>query len=174
MFETERLKLRNYIESDWERVHLYASVPEFSKFEAWGPNSTEDTKMFIKDAMRKSKKLPQHEFEFAVILKESNELIGGCGIRKDWEFGSVANLGYAINPDYHSLGYASEAARFLISFGFSQLELAVIYATCDIRNVASYRAMEKAGMRRVGEIENHRKMKGKLRSSYCYEAIKPD
>ena len=153
---------------------MYASIPEFSQYDVWGPNSEEDTKNFIKDAQQKEQKNPQYEFEFAVVLKDSGELIGGCGIRRDWETGSVANLGYAISPDFQSRGYATEITVFLLSFGFNDLGLAVIYATCDTENTASYKVMEKAGMKRVGHVKDHKMMKEKMRDSYCYEAIKPD
>lgn len=44
MIKTERLLLRNYKESDFDRVHLYASLPDFSQFDVWGPNTEEDTR----------------------------------------------------------------------------------------------------------------------------------
>jgi RimJ/RimL family protein N-acetyltransferase len=47
--ETTRLMLRNYRTEDWERVHIYGADPIFSRYEAWGPNTPEDTKKFIAD-----------------------------------------------------------------------------------------------------------------------------
>ena len=169
MLETDRLLLRNYRPGDWERVHIYGSVPDFSQYDVWGPNSIEDTQKFVNDSIAKAQKNPRYEFEFAVCLKKENLLIGGCGIRRDGELSSVANLGYAINPDFQSKGYATEATKALIQFGFDQLDLAVIYATCDTRNTASFKVMENSGMRRVGHLQNHKMVKGHIRDSYRYE-----
>ena len=169
MIETQRLILRDYVKSDWERVHLYASIPEFSQYDFWGPNTEADTKNFIADAINKSKKVPRYEYEFAIILKSTNLLIGGCGIRREWESSAVANLGYAVNPEFQSMGFATEVSKKLISFGFDELNLKVIYATCDTNNIASYKVMEKVGMRKVGHIKDHKEFKGKMRDSSRYE-----
>lgn len=169
--ETKRLILRDYVQGDWERVHLYGSLPDFSKYDTWGPNTLEDTKNFISYTIKENEKDPRSQFEFAVILKENNLLIGGCGIRRDWERGSVASIGYAINPDSQGKGYATESAEALIALGFGKLNLRVIYATCDTRNAASYKVMEKLGMKQVGHVKNHKKVKGKMRDSYCYEIL---
>lgn len=169
VIESERLVLRNYTPDDFARVHLYGSLPDFSKYDVWGPNKEEDTEKFISDAIKKSEINPQYEFEFAVCLKEENLLIGGCGIRRETQYSQVGNLGYAINPEFQSKGYASEAAKRIVQFGFEELKLSVIYATCDVRNSASYTVMEKIGMKRVGLIKKHLKIRGHVRDSYRYE-----
>ena len=171
--ETNRLILRDYKKSDFKRVHIYASFPSVSQYSAWGPNTEEETLKFISDAIKKSQKKLQYEFELAIILKEANLLIGGCELKRDWEKGSVANLGYIINPDFQRKGYATEAATKLISFGFEKMSLAVIYATCDTRNKASFKVMENLGMKKVGHIKNHKEIKGQMRDSYCYEILNP-
>jgi ribosomal-protein-alanine N-acetyltransferase len=115
--ETRRLVLRNYRLEDWERVHLYAARPEFSKYEAWGPNSVEDSKKFVGDSV-------------------------------------------------------AQAARALMDYGFNVLKLAVIYATCDVRNAASAKVMEKLGLHRVGLLKGDRMQKGQLRDTLRFEVLK--
>lgn len=167
--ETDRFLLRNYEHSDWERVHLYGADPDFSKYELWGPNSIEDTQKFIADMVEQAASTPRYKFDFAICLKDSGLLIGGCGIRRETEMSKVASLGWAINPEFQSMGYATEAAKALIKFGFEKLNLSVIYATCDTRNNASFRVMEKIGMKRVGFIKGTIEVKGYIRDSYRYE-----
>ncbi len=166
---TERLLLRAYQKEDWERVHIYGVDPDFSKYEMWGPNSVEDTHKFIADMVAQSESNPRYKFDFAVCLKENGLLIGGCGIRRETEFSQVANLGWAINPEFQGRGYATEAAKALIEFGLRELLLSVIYATCDTRNAPSFRVMEKLGMKRVGVIKGTKEIKGHIRDSYRYE-----
>lgn len=168
-FLTERLRLRAYRAEDWERVHIYGADPDFSKYELWGPNSIEDTHKFVGEMVSQASSSPRFKFDFAVCLKESDLLIGGCGIRREAEESLVANLGWAINSEFQGRGYATEAARSLIQFGFGQLRLSVIYATCDTRNTPSYKVMEKLKMRRVGFIKGTKEVKGHIRDSYRYE-----
>ena len=58
LIDTKQLLLRPYIPEDWERVHLYASIPEFSQFDVWGPNSIEDTKKFVAECIAKAAERP--------------------------------------------------------------------------------------------------------------------
>ncbi len=60
-------------------------------------------------------------------------------------------LGYAFAPWAWGRGYATEAARALIDFGFGTLRLDVIEAFAMVDNPASCRVLAKAGMRRIGE-----------------------
>lgn len=170
--ETERLILRDFQSEDWERIHIYGSVADFTKYEVWGPNSVEDTKNFIAEAIAKSNKTPRYQFELAVCLKAENLLIGGCGIRRDTELSNVANLGWAINPEFQNKGYATEAAKALVEFGFKKLKLAVIYANCDTRNIASYKVMQKLGMQNVGLSKGDRIIDSQIFDSFRYEILR--
>jgi [ribosomal protein S5]-alanine N-acetyltransferase len=174
VIETERLFLRNYRVEDIERVHLYRSLPDFSQYDNWGPNTEEDTQKFISNRVARSQKNPIYQFEFAFCLKENELLIGGCGIRREGYSSRVAHLGFGINPEFQSKGYTTEVTRALLKFGFEELKLAVIYATCDTRNKASLKVMEKAGMNQVGRIENHMEVRGHMRDSFRYEICRGD
>lgn len=171
IIETPRLILRGHKPEDWERAHIYGRDPEFSKYEAWGPNTEEDTKKYISDVILQASENPRYKFEFAICLKDSGLLIGGCAIRRESQSSCIANLGWAINPEFQSKGYATEAAKGLIQFGFEQLQLKVIYATCDARNNASSRVMEKLGMKQVGLLKGDKMQKGHLRDTLRYELI---
>lgn len=71
-------------------------------------------------------------------------------------------------------GYTTEAAHKLIEFGFNELKLAVIYATCDTRNIASYKIMEKINMKRVGHMIGDRKIDDQIFDSFRYEILNSD
>lgn len=171
--ETSRLILRDYGHADWERVHIYGSDPDFSKYEAWGPNTVQDTKDFVALMVEDARSVNRWKFDLAVCLKEGELLIGGCGIRRDDAKSDKANLGWAINPQFQGKGYATEAASALIDFGFETLGLSLIYATCDSRNLASARVMEKLGMKFKAHRVADKMQKGHLRDTYLFE-LTPD
>lgn len=173
MLQSPRLFLRDYCTTDWERVHLYGADPEFSQFELWGPNTTEITQKFVADKVAQAQGQPRFEFDLAVCLKDQDLLIGGCGIRREAPKSLIANLGWAINPEFQKQGFATEAAQALIRFGFESLGLEMVYATCDARNTASFTVMEKLGMKNVGLLKNQRMQKGQMIHVLRYELIRP-
>ena len=169
--ELERLTLREYQISDFTTVHTYGADPDFSQYESWGPNSEQDTKDFIDLAISNSQVTPRFTFDMAVCLTEENLQIGGCGLRRESENSQVANMGWSITPSEQGNGYATEAASALIEFGFRELNLTVIYATCDTRNEASMGVMENIGMNQVGLLKNDRSIGGQTYDSYRYEIL---
>ena len=64
-------------------------------------------------------------------------------------------IGWVFHPEYQGKGYASEAARAVLAFGFNKMKLHRIIATCQPENTASHRVMEKIGMRREGFLKMH-------------------
>lgn len=171
MICTERLLLRYFVPGDWLAVHAYASIPEVSQFDAWGPNTEADSRSFVDHSIELASYDPVERHNLAIIVSAVEQLIGGCSLKL--QSTTEASLGYAIHPDYQGRGFATEATLGMIDFGFRVLGLERIVAQCDTRNSASYRVMEKAGMVRVGTHLNHREIKGRLAHSYEYSIDRP-
>lgn len=171
MISTERLLLRYFVPGDWAAVHAYASIPEVSQFDSWGPNTEADSRTFIDHCIEFAAQNPVRRHDFAIIVNADEQLIGGCSVKL--QSGTEGSLGYAIHPEYQGMGFATEATRAMIEFGFRDLGLERIVAQCDTRNSASYRVMEKAGMARVGTHLKHREIKGRLTHSYEYAIARP-
>ncbi|MGO4371700.1 GNAT family N-acetyltransferase, partial [Paenibacillus sp. MCAF20] len=66
-----------------------------------------------------------------------------------------AELAYWMGKPYWGLGYATEAARRVVQFGFEELALNRIHAAAMTRNPASYNVMIKAGMKYEGTFPQH-------------------
>jgi len=170
--ETRRLVLRDFVPDDWRAVQEYARIPKVVRFMPWGPNSPAQTKVFVRRAMDWSRERPRLKFEFAIILKAEQRLIGGCGIRIHRTVAGGADMGYCLHPDHWGEGYATEAARAILRFGLSHLALRRIWATCDPNNKASARVLEKAGMKREGRLRKNVFQKGRWRDSYLYAVVR--
>ncbi len=94
---------------------------------------------------------------FAVVLRERGDLCGACGLLINPRDAS-AELGYWIGVPYWGRGYATEAAREVVRYGFEQLWLHRIYAAHFGNNPASGRVLRKIGMSYEGtRREHHRK-----------------
>ncbi len=168
-FDSSRVYCREYQFDDFSAVHVYASIPAVSQFEEWGPNSKIETYSFINNAIKISFENPRKTYEMAVILRATDELIGGARIAIDSEDTSVGDIGYVISPHFQNIGLATEVAKKLIQFGFKELNLQLIYATCHTENIASYKVMEKCGMQRVKVNSKDRTINGQKYDSYRYE-----
>lgn len=169
--ETNRLLLREYVESDWAAVHEYAQQESILIYEAWGPNTEEDTKGFIYNAIADSKKNTRSVFEIAIVLKEKEMLIGGTSFRIHPDNKKRADFGYIINPKYWKQGFATEASMGLINFMIEDQGLTEIEATCDQLNKASQRVLEKCGLLRVKLLKNHKQFKGDTHDTCVYEKL---
>jgi ribosomal-protein-alanine N-acetyltransferase len=168
---TERLLLRDLMETDWQSVHSYSSDPEVVRYMSWGPNKEEETKGFIQRALASRNEIPRRNYTLAIVVRNENELIGSCSIcvsnldnREGW-------IGYCLNRRFWGKGYATEAANALVDFGFKKLNLHRIFATCDPANTASAHVLEKIGMKREGHMREHMWARGKWRDSLLYAIL---
>jgi RimJ/RimL family protein N-acetyltransferase len=100
-------------------------------------------------------------------------LIGGCELVVDREHGAGI-LGYSLARPHWGQGYATEASVALVRLGFESLGMHRISATTDVRNVASWRIMEKLGMRREAHLREHVRQRGQWRDSFLYAILERD
>ncbi|QAY66510.1 GNAT family N-acetyltransferase [Paenibacillus protaetiae] len=143
---TERLLIRNFQADDWEAVLAYTSDSEVMKYIPEGVFCEQNVRAFIyENSGGKAEKFP-------VILKQDHTLIGHIVFHK-WSGNGTYEIGWVFNPKYYSQGYASEAARAILQYGFEHLNAHRIIATCQPQNIASYRVMEKIGMRKEGHFK---------------------
>ena len=91
---------------------------------------------------------------FAITLAESGELVGAISLGIARRF-DRAEMGYWIGVPYWNMGYCSEAARAVMVYGFEGLGLNRIFAEHLVRNPASGRVMENAGMTYEGTLRQH-------------------
>ena len=164
--ETERLILRKFKEEDFEAVHSYGGCAENLTYMLFGPNSEEQTMDVIKRFIRQAEENPIVNYDYAVVLKESVKLIGSCGITLSDDKGEV---GWLIHRDYWNKGYGTELAKELLRFGFKDLKLRRIVASCDAENIGSYKIMEKLGMRKEAHFLEARPAHKKSNKKYSDE-----
>lgn len=142
---TERLSLRAMHPIDAEDMFDYAKRPEVTKYLLWREHEdigfTRDYLNYI------GKRYALGDFyDWAIIDKESQRMIGTCGFTKIDISNNFAEIGYVLNPDFHHKGIASEAVRRIIEFGFEELSLNRIEARFMQGNEPSLRLMERVGM----------------------------
>lgn len=145
---TERLVLRPLALKDLQTTHEYASDKDTCKYMIFLPNKTiDETAEFLQAVERNWNAEKPMSYEFAICLDGRH--IGAISIAHESKL--VGEIGWILNSAYQGRGYCTEAATALVRFAKTALKLSKIVAHCDTRNIASYRVMEKLGMRRVCE-----------------------
>ena len=149
VIETTRLILREYSSGDFEALFEILSDAETMRHYP-KPYDSEMTKAWIERNIRRYR---EHGFGlWAVILKESGEFIGDCGItiqNIDGEY--LPEIGYHIHKKYQRQGFGSEAARAVRDWAFENTEYDCLYSYMKHTNIASYSTAIAIGMKKVKE-----------------------
>lgn len=149
VFETERLLLRRFTADDAALIFGLNSDPEVIQYVHERPLESEaDARQIITDII-----LPQYANDlgrWAIHKKEDSEFIGWCGL-KFLADENIIDLGYRLKKLAWGKGYATEAARHSINYGFNQLNIPLITGRAHIENLASIHVLEKLGMQYQGE-----------------------
>jgi [ribosomal protein S5]-alanine N-acetyltransferase len=146
LIETNRLILREFQRRDLQELAPILADPKVMKFSTTGVNSVAQVEKKIEGFIACYEELGFGKW--AVILKESNQLLGYCGIAVDRiDDKDEKELGYRLDSRYWGQGLATEAASAAIKYGFEQLKLAYVLGVVEPANLASVRVLEKVGMR---------------------------
>jgi len=148
--ETQRLRLRPYSEADIPELLPLIGAREVAAttLRIPHPYTEADARGFFEMAEQPGR------IWLAITLRSDGRQIGGIGLRVD-EQHQNAELGYWLGVSYWGQGYATEAARETLRYGFEDLHLHRIFATHFKHNPASGRILRKIGMRYEGCQREH-------------------
>lgn len=138
-------------------THLQQSQELISQFTAWFQND---------EAVR-----------WAITLKETGELIGTCCFDTFQKNYQSVNLGYNVRSDQWGHGFASEAVRAIIDFGFEHGVIAPINRIQAITvpvNVGSERVLKKLGFQHEGLMRQYGFWKGEFHDMNRFSLIRAD
>jgi len=151
---TERLVLRPFAESDAEDVHAIVSDREIAYNTAHIPHPYPEGMAVEWIRLVTSRWLTGESAVFAATRREDGRLVAATGLEIEPHH-RRAELGYWVAREHWNAGYATEAARAVVAFGFAQLGLNRVQAHHYSRNPASGRVLEKIGMSHEGRLRRH-------------------
>ena len=172
LLKTERLRIRQFQDSDLESFFDYRNDPDVARYQGWNvPYSRERTLEFVAEMSAKEPPVQGKWFQAAIEESETGEMIGDVAffLKKD---GPQACIGYTIARQYWRKGYGIEAARRLLDYLFGELDLHRVIAITDVENVASSRLLERMSFRREGHFVENLMFKGQWASEYHYAMLK--
>jgi len=146
---TARLTLRPAVADDLAATWEYRRLPEVSRWLTRAPATPEEYREQFLDPERLAR---------TIVVELQGEVIGDLMLKvedawaqaevADRARGTQAELGWVLHPEHAGHGYATEAVRALIDLAFDDMGLRRVTAGCFAANEASWRLMERVGMRR--------------------------
>lgn len=152
--ETQRLTIREYTYQDLFNVNKLMSDPVAMRYLDRRHNNIEDTEIYLKNIIEKKSQDPRKIWKMAIDSKDNMNYIGMISLDVETEYldNGRADLSYYILPEYWRMGFAAEAGREIIRFGFATLNLNKITAGCLKTNTASEKVMISCGMIKEAEF----------------------
>jgi len=149
MISTDRLTIRPFTKDDGRDLYEYLSNPAIYRYEPGEPISLEQAVVLAGERANTNR-------FFAVVLMNTGKMIGHLYFNqieppslRTWE------LGYIMNPAYQQKGYTTEAAVGLLKWAFPTHNIHRVVAFCNPENTASWKVLEKIGMRREGILKKN-------------------
>ena len=144
-FETNNLIFRKFNENDFPTLFEWHGSTENMGYRRDGVKSLAETREYMEMIISEANADVCKNFWFAVVCKSNNKIIGE-GILLD--IPEKAELGWLVDKNCWGNGYGTEIGNALLKYCFQELNLRRVIAACHVENHASYKLMEKIGMRR--------------------------
>lgn len=171
--KTQRLILRPMLESDFEAYCDYGMDAEVMKY-----IRPIGTKKEVHEAFTGFQKdwdgAEGQWMALAVEFEETGDLIGDVGFRYKSKEHQHIEIGYKFNQTFHGKGYGSEAMDALIAHINQHWKFHKLVAYCDVRNTASYKLMQRYGMKQEGLFKEHFKFEDEWQDELAYGVLKKD
>ncbi len=149
--ESERIILRCWQDADADDLFKYASDPDVGPRAGWPPHQTlEESKLIIANVF-------SNDTTWAIVLKETNEVIGAMGYGPSCECKLPARdneptVGYWVAKPYWNNGICTEALSLMIEYIRTNTTIKSLISGHFIDNPASGAVMEKCGFVATGEF----------------------
>ncbi|MFT5012279.1 MAG: ribosomal-protein-alanine N-acetyltransferase [Patiriisocius sp.] len=153
----ERIIVRDWRVDELEGMHRWLGNPQVRKFLSFGTSSIDESAAHLRDVIDSQKENPREHYYLAIELKESGMTIGDAGF--SWKGKGIAEIGYFLEPDYWGKGFATEAAKMMITFAFG-LGADQVLASCDVENADSEMVMRRCGMEKLESDDPDRLLYG--------------
>lgn len=168
IFETERLYLREMVQEDFQSL-CQILQDEDTMYAYEGAFSDNEVREWLDNQISR-----YHKWNFglwAVILKETDEMIGQCGLTmQPWKEREVLEIGYLFNRLYWHKGYAAEAASACKKYAFETLNADEVCSIIRDTNISSQKVALRNGMTVVDTWTKH--YRGVDMPHYLYQIVR--
>lgn len=172
-FESKRLYYRAFNIEDACDLYLIRSNDKIMEYMDTNKlASVEEAKKLIISVNESFEK--QQGISWAIVEKESSNVIGYFGFWRIMQEHCRAEIGYALKHQFWGKGFMSETLGRMISFGFDELCLHSIEGNVNPQNINSIKLLEKAGFKKEAYFKENYLYCGKYLDSYIYSLLESD
>jgi RimJ/RimL family protein N-acetyltransferase len=168
----DRVRLREFRMADLDDSMAVAADDRVTRWLSFDSLLREQQSDRLAGILERAEMRPRREYYLAVTTNESDRLIGFARLGLDGV--NAAKLGYAIAFEHWGKGYATDAARSLMRYGFEVLDLHRISAAIGPDNAASITVVNRIGFVHEGRIRDHVFTNGAWRDSELYSVLAPE
>ncbi len=111
---------------------------------------------------------------WAIVINETNEVIGTCGYNNWVKKSSRGEIGYELGREYWGKGYASEAVEEIIKYGFKSMNLNRIEAFTVPEATSSINLLKKLGFKKEGMLRQYGYWNSRYWDENIYSLLKRD
>lgn len=162
------VKLREFTTDDVADTLAIVGDDRVTRWLSYDSRDEAGAATMIDGVVTRRQQSPRTEYYLAITDTDDHMIgfgrLGLSGVQ-------AAKLGYAIHADHWGHGYATDAARTLITFGFDQLALHRITAAIGPENAASIAVAKRLGMQYEGYLRDHVYTGGAWRDSLLYSVL---
>lgn len=168
---TGRLILREIVMDDAEDfLSIRSNKKIMSAIDREPLSNMDEIKAFIE--LIKNNQLANSGIAWAICLKETNRMIGHFGFHRIDKVNYRAEIGYALLPSFHGLGYASEGIQAVLHCGFTKFNFHSIEADINPINTNSVKLIERNGFIKEAHFKENFYFNGKFLDSAIYSLLK--
>ncbi len=171
--QTDRLLLRDFRFTDLPAYANLLACPASRRFFSKEDARPEKAEELLRLFLAWSEERPRLRHQLAVVLP-SQDVIGSVGIRVVSMSERQGSFGCELDPRHWGRGYAREAGRAMIEYGFRELGLHRIYAETLEENAAAISLAEGLGMRREGTLRENQLFKGRWWNTTIFSVLESE
>lgn len=168
----ENVVLRDFTDADIDDIFAIVGDDRVTRWMSFDSRSHTEAQQMLNGIRKRAQNEPRTEYYLAVTRHDDNRVIGFArlvesGVR-------AGKLGYSIHADYQGFGYATDAARIIINFGFDVLHLHRITAAIGPDNAASVAVVKRLGFTHEGRLRDHVFTNGAWRDSLLFSILEDE
>lgn len=158
---TERLVLRPFVPADFAAYAEYHSLPTLQRHFEMPARDESEVRAALAAACRQCRVTrPGDTLTLAVTRAADGALLGEISLIWTDATAAQAELHFVFNPRYARRGYAAEAVRSALDYGFETFAFHRIFVRCGARNSAAVKLLKSLGLRLEAHFREHALYRG--------------